>query len=65
MNSLRRILITIFVLLLVADFLFGIMAIGTGHKIPKETSMSILVAALVLIGLIILAHKYLKAKKEN
>jgi uncharacterized membrane protein (DUF485 family) len=61
----RRTLVVIFSLLLLADLLFGLMAFGTGHKIPPETTISILIAAVVLVILAVLTHKYLRRKNTD
>ena len=62
MNLARRTLTVVFILLLLADILFGLAAFATGHKIPTETTTSILVTAGTLIILIFLTRKYLRTK---
>jgi membrane protein YdbS with pleckstrin-like domain len=65
MNLARRTLIIIFFLVLLFDFLFWLLAIASGHNIPKETTGFILITAVILILLIVLTYKYLRPNDNN
>jgi hypothetical protein len=60
MNLTGKILTIVFVLLLLADILFGLAAFATGHQIPMETTLSILATAGILVVLIFLTRTYLR-----
>jgi peptidoglycan/LPS O-acetylase OafA/YrhL len=61
MKILLNVFLGVLILLAVANLLFWIMAIGSGHNIPTRTTNSILLL-FILLGVLIALVVYLKRR---
>jgi uncharacterized membrane protein (DUF373 family) len=64
MKVLLNIFLGVLIILAVANLLFWIMAIGSGHNIPTTTTNSILLV-FIIIGVLIATVVYLKRRNSK